>query len=156
MEVLGFALLGVAVALFLVEALAPTGGLVGLLGIGAFVASGIMLEVPWPVIVVVPLAIVALGAFFGRKVWRAQKQARVLTGWEEMIGSVGEVRVPLDPVGQVFVEGALWRARPLDDGTTLDRGYRVRVESVDGLTLVVSPVGSEDSTAAARAEEGVV
>jgi membrane-bound serine protease (ClpP class) len=139
MEAVGFVLLAVAVALFLIEALAPTGGLVGLIGIGAFVASGILLEVPWPVIVVVPLAIVALGAFFGRKVWRAQKQARVLTGWEEMIGSVGEVRVPLDPVGQVFVEGALWRARAADDAAPVPAGARVRVREVDGLTLHVEP-----------------
>jgi membrane-bound serine protease (ClpP class) len=79
-----------------------------------------------------------------------------MTGWEELIGTEGEVRVPLSPVGQVFVEGALWRARPADDGVTLDRGYRVRVESVDGLTLVVRPVGSKESKAAERAEEGVV
>jgi enediyne biosynthesis protein E5 len=57
------------------------------------------------------------------------------------IDSRGQVRVPLAPVGQVFVEGALWRARPIDEGTSLDRGYRVRVESVDGLTLLVKPQG---------------
>jgi membrane-bound serine protease (ClpP class) len=149
MEVLGFALLGVAVALFLVEALAPTGGLVGLLGIGALVASGILLEVPWPVIAVVVLVIVALGAFFGRKVWRSVKQARVLTGWEEMIGAVGEVRVPLDPVGQVFVHGALWRARAEEGVAPVPAGSRVRVRKVDGLTLHVEPVAVERSSPAA-------
>ena len=144
MEALGLALLVVAVTLFLVEALTPTGGLIGLIGIGALVASGILLEVPWPVIVVVVLAIVALGALFGRKVWRAQKQERVLTGWEELIDAVGEVRVPLDPVGQVFVEGALWRAR-VDDGVApVPAGSRVRVREVDGLTLQVEPVPVEE------------
>jgi membrane-bound serine protease (ClpP class) len=140
MEVLGLALLVVAVVLFLIEALTPTGGLVGLLGIGALVASGILLEVPWPVIVVVVLAIVALGALFGRKVWRAQKQERVLTGWEELIGAVGEVRVPLDPEGQVFVGGALWRATVDDGAAPAAVGSRVRVREVDGLTLHVEPV----------------
>lgn len=140
MEVLGLVLLAVAVALFLVEALAPTGGLVGLLGIGALVASGIVLDVPWPVIVVVPLAIVALGAFVGGKVWRAQRQERVLTGWEELIGAIGEVRVPLEPTGQAFVEGALWRARVDEDVAPVAAGERVRVREVDGLTLHVEPV----------------
>ena len=42
-----------------------------------------------------------------------------LTGWEEIIGSTGDVRVPLDPVGQAFVGGALWRA-------TLARNLRAR------------------------------
>ncbi len=140
MEALGLVLLAVAVALFLVEALAPTGGFVGLVGIGALVASGILLEVPWPVIVVVVLAIVALGAFFGRKVWMAQKQERVMTGWEELIGTVGEVRVPLDPVGQVFLEGALWRAQVDEDDAPVSMGTRVRVRDVDGLTLHVEPI----------------
>ena len=40
----------------------------------------------------------------------------VRTGWEEMVGADGEVRQPLRPVGQVFVEGALWRAE-LADGS---------------------------------------
>jgi membrane protein implicated in regulation of membrane protease activity len=71
-----------------------------------------------------------------------------------MIGAVGEVREPLDPVGQIFVEGALWRAvlAPPDggsaqpaagsgrDGRPLERGSRVRVESVEGLTLRVRPL----------------
>ena len=150
MEALGLALLVVAVTLFLVEALTPTGGLIGLIGIGALVASGILLEVPWPVIVVVVLAIVALGALFGRKVWRAQKQERVLTGWEELIDAVGEVRVPLDPLGQVFVEGALWRAR-VDDGVApVPAGSRVRVREVDGLTLQVEPVPVEEGAADAE------
>jgi membrane-bound serine protease (ClpP class) len=143
-EPIGFALLGAAIALFLVEAAAPTGGLVGLLGIGALVAAGILLEVPWPVIVVVALAIAALGLWFGQKAWSAMKQDRVLTGWEELIGAVGEVRVPLDPVGQVFVEGALWRAHA-DDGAPVAVGSRVRVRTVDGLTLHVEPARATET-----------
>ena len=32
---------------------------------------------------------------------------------------MGEVREPLDPIGQIFVEGALWRAElaPAHDGS---------------------------------------
>jgi membrane-bound serine protease (ClpP class) len=67
------------------------------------------------------------------------------TGWEEMVGAVGEVRQPLDPVGQVFVEGALWRAELMPtegDERHLEPGSRVRVESVNGLTLQVRPLRS--------------
>jgi membrane-bound serine protease (ClpP class) len=64
----------------------------------------------------------------------------VRTGWEEMIGSVGEVREPLDPEGQVFVGGALWRARPAEDEAEVGVGSRVRVESVNGLTLIIRPL----------------
>jgi len=64
------------------------------------------------------------------------------------------VREPLDPIGQIFVEGALWRAEltppgagteqaatgSAGDGRPLERGSRVRVESVEGLTLRVRPL----------------
>jgi membrane protein implicated in regulation of membrane protease activity len=57
--------------------------------------------------------------------------------------------VPLDPVGQAFVAGALWRVT-LADGAAegeaervRERGARVRVESVEGLTLRVRPVEQE-------------
>ena len=89
-----------------------------------------------PVVIVVGLVLGGLIAFAVQKAVQARR-VQAKTGWEELVGEVGEVRVPLSPVGQVFVEGALWRARPADAGTTLDRGYRVRVESVDGLTLLV-------------------
>ena len=42
------------------------------------------------------------------------------TGWEELLGAEGDVRVPLDPVGQVFVQGALWRAVLADDAAEAD------------------------------------
>ena len=74
-----------------------------------------------------------------------------------MVGAVGEVRDPLDPIGQIFVEGALWRAElapahdgsgnagaePDGDGRAIGRGSRVRVESVEGLTLHVRPLEDE-------------
>ena len=159
----GVLLLVAGIVLIVAEAHLPTHGILGAAGVAALVVAGLLLfdtgsdafEVSVPIVVVTGLVLGGLIAFAVQKALQANRPP-ARTGWEEMIGSVGEVRVPLSPVGQVFVEGALWRARPLDDGTTLDRGYRVRVESVDGLTLVVSPVGSEDSTAAARAEEGVV
>ena len=72
-----------------------------------------------------------------------------------MVGSIGEVREPLDPVGQIFVQGALWRAdaraAPNGDGRALERGVRVRVESVEGLTLHVPPVGATESAELTRA-----
>ena len=65
--------------------------------------------------------------------------------------------MPLSPVGQVFVDGALWRATLADDAAEADaervreRGARVRVEAVEGLTLRVRPLAE----VIADAEEGV-
>jgi membrane protein implicated in regulation of membrane protease activity len=49
------------------------------------------------------------------------------------------VRTAFDPVGQVYADGALWRARSADPGRRPAAGDRVRVEAVDGLTLTVHP-----------------
>jgi membrane-bound serine protease (ClpP class) len=156
----GVVLLVAGVGLIVAEAHLPTHGIMGAAGVGALVVSGLLLfdtdsealEISVPVVIVTGLL---LGAFIAFAVQRSVLAHRgpARTGWEELIGEVGEVRVPLAPVGQVFVEGALWRARPVDEGTTLDRGYRVRVESVDGLTLLVKPAGAA-AVAADEAEEG--
>ena len=64
---------------------------------------------------------------------------RVRSGAEGLIGRVGEVRATPAPVGQVFVDGALWRARvwAADEDAALRRGDPIVVERVDGLTLTV-------------------
>ena len=69
----------------------------------------------------------------------AQREEPTRGGSRSWSASSAEARTPLDPEGQVFIEGALWSARLLDDGTSLRPGDRVRVESIDGLTLLVRP-----------------
>jgi membrane-bound serine protease (ClpP class) len=158
----GILLLVAAVVLIVAEAHLPGGGAVGAIGVAALIASGLLLyntdsealDVSLPVIIAVALVIGALGLFMAERAYRAQKQDRVLTGWEEMIGAVGEVRVPLDPVGQVFVEGALWRARVDGASEPVPVGSRVRVREVDGLTLHVEPIAVAAGSAAHVAERG--
>ncbi len=74
-----------------------------------------------------------------RKVLAAHRDQPVRAGHEELIGARAEVRTSLDPEGQVWIEGALWRARLVGDGAPLRPGDRVTVEAVEGLTLVVRP-----------------
>ncbi len=72
----------------------------------------------------------------------AHRDEPVRTGSEELIGARAEARTALDPEGQVWIEGALWRARLAGDGGPLRPGDRVTVEAVDGLTLVVRPAAA--------------
>ena len=65
------------------------------------------------------------------------------TGSEELVGAVAEVREPLDPEGQVFVSGRAL-AGAGDRRGTIGPGNRVRIKSVDGLTLEVEPVADPD------------
>jgi membrane-bound serine protease (ClpP class) len=145
---LAVALLVLALVLFIAEAHAPT-TVLGLLGVGALVGAafayrddGHDIAVAW--IVVGGVILAGFVVFASRKALQAHREEPVRTGWEEVVGSVGDVREPLDPSGQVFVGGALWRARPADEWIEIGVGNRVRVESVDGLTLVVKPVSAGD------------
>jgi membrane-bound serine protease (ClpP class) len=64
-------------------------------------------------------------------------------------GVLGVVRSWTEPSGQVFVDGALWRARhewPLDDDQ-LQEGDAVVVERVSGLTLCVRRADEWELTA---------
>ena len=75
-----------------------------------------------------------LCAFAVRLAVRAQRTP-VQTGAEGLRGEIGTVADALDPDGKVFVHGELWDAR-CDEGA--DPGATVRVDAIDGLTLVVS------------------
>ena len=129
------------------------------------IASGLLLyntnssafEISAPVVIVVGLVLGGLLAFAVQRAVRARRLP-VRTGWEEMVGAVGEVRQPLDPVGPDLRRGGAV-ARAARDGAergrpTLERGSRVRVESVEGLTLHVRPLESAEERRACRAEHG--
>jgi membrane-bound ClpP family serine protease len=133
MTELAIALLAVALLLFIAEAHAPT-TVLGLLGVGALVGAGFAWrdaghDLPVAAIVIAGVILAGFVVFASR---------------EELVGDLGEVREPLDPEGQVFIEGALWRARVAERESPVDLGNRVRVRSVDGLTLVVEPVADPD------------
>lgn len=148
MTELAIALLVVAVLLFIAEAHAPT-TVLGLLGVGALVGAGFAWrdaghDLPVAAIVIAGLILAGFIVFASRKALAAHRDQPVRTGWEQLVGEVGEVREPLDPEGQVFIDGALWRARVANRGSRIDVGNRVRVKSVDGLTLEVEPVADRD------------
>jgi membrane-bound serine protease (ClpP class) len=142
----------VAAGLLLAELLLPTGGLLAVIGAAGFVAAGfIALGEDNEVADYVGPGLITLGALsliavfiITPKVFRAHRDEPIRTGWEELIGREAEVREPLDPAGQVWIEGALWKARVEDGEPEIGLGNRVLVESVDGLTLVVKPVGGTE------------
>jgi membrane-bound serine protease (ClpP class) len=141
----GVALLVVGVALIIAEA-HVSGGFLGAVGVVAIVLAGLLLydtnndafEISAPVVIVAGVFIAGFLALVVNKVVDARRRP-VMTGWEELIGAEGVVRQALDPVGQVFVEGALWRGEAAEDGP-IPPPARVRVEAVDGLTLRVKRV----------------
>ena len=153
----GIALLVLAVALIVAEAHLSTSGLLGFGGVVALVLSGLLLfnsdegaDVSVPVVVVTGVLIGSLFVLIADRVVKAGREP-VRTGYEELIDREAEVRSTLAPEGQVWIEGALWGARLAPGGGAAGVGDRVRVEEVDGLTLVVRPVETTS-----RAEKGPV
>ena len=155
MEALAITLLAVALLLFIAEAHAPT-TVLGLLGVAALVGAGFVWrdaghDLPVAAIVVAGVILAAFVVFASRKALAAHRDEPVRTGSEELVGAVGDVREPLDPEGQIFIQGALWRARATGAGE-IGVGNRVRVKAVDGLTLEVELIPDQDP---ATAEKGV-
>jgi membrane-bound serine protease (ClpP class) len=153
MTELAVALLVVALLLFVAEAHAPT-MVLGLLGVGALVGAGFAWrdaghDLPVAAIIAAGVVLAAFIVFASRKALKAHRERPVRTGWEQLVGEVGEVREPLDPDGQVFIEGALWRARTTGPDA-IEPGTRVRIKSVDGLTLEVEPVVDQDPASAQK------
>ena len=104
----------------------------------AIVAALFWLPPAWGIAAVLAAGVVEL-AEFGFWIWYS-KRRQATTGAEGLVGAVGVAVTPLDPEGQVRVEGELWRA--VSNGGA-ERGERVLVEGLgDGLTLIVSRLHS--------------
>lgn len=139
----------VAMGLLLAELLLPTGGALAALGALGLVGAGVYALTAesdssasdWagPGLITLGVLCLVTSYFVGRKVLAAHLDEPVRTGPEELIGARAEVRTPLDPEGQVWIEGALWRARLAGERAAPRPGDRVVVEAVEGLTLVVRP-----------------
>jgi len=147
----------IGVALLVAELLLPTAGILATLGVLGLIAGGVLAlesnssDSEWVGPALITLGILGgLSAWFiSRKVIAAHRDEPIRTGSEEMVGSTAEARTALDPEGQVFIEGALWRARLAEGAAPASAGDRVVVEELEGLTLVVKP-----PTPTATSEEG--
>jgi membrane protein implicated in regulation of membrane protease activity len=104
-----------------------------LLLIIALIAAVFWLSPPWSYVAVIAAGVWEV-AEVGLFLWYS-KRRRVTTGAEALPGSRGTVVEACRPVGQIRLDGELWRAR-CDDGA--DPGDTVIVESLGpDLTLIV-------------------
>jgi membrane-bound serine protease (ClpP class) len=149
----------VGFGLLFIELLLPTVGILAAIGVAGLVASGIVaLDSNNADGDAIGAALITLGIlsaisfyYVTRKVIAAHRDLPVRTGTEEMIGALAEARSTIDPAGQVWMQGTIWSARLADRGAPVGLGDKVRVEAVDGLTLVVRA----EPEAAEQSNEGV-
>jgi membrane-bound serine protease (ClpP class) len=149
----------IAFAVLVAELLLPTGGALAAVGAAGLVASGIIAlnsdssaaDVAGPALIALGVLSAVTFYFVARKVVEAHRDTPVRTGTEEMIGAVAEARSAIGGEGQAWLGGTMWSAR-LAAGAEgpVRMGDRVRVEAVDGLTLVVRP----ENTTAQQSSQG--
>lgn len=139
---LGLILLGMA--LLAAEVLSPSFGVLGVGGIAAFVAGGLLLfdrdipgfGVPLPLIFGLAASSAAVVLLAGGMALRARRRP-VVSGREELIGAQGVVLVGGDTGTWAQVQGERWNVTSPDP---LPPGQRIRVVGMQGLTLDVRAV----------------
>jgi membrane-bound serine protease (ClpP class) len=143
-NIAGLALIGLAVALFIIDAFAPTHGVLTAGGILAFflgalllfshTGPGFRLSLAW----IIPATVITAAFFmFGvAKGIQAQFQP-VRVGKETMLGRIVTAGSRIDSQGgTVFIEGERWNA--ISD-SPVEAGQAVEVTAIEGLTLKVEP-----------------
>jgi membrane-bound serine protease (ClpP class) len=149
MSAIGIVLVFVGATLMVAEAHVASHGVLGA-GAAAALAAGVALTLAGAGLsagaVIASGAAVALAGL--ALAWLllvkslAIRRIAVRSGPPALLGRVATVRSVPAPVGQVLLDGALWRARlwiDEPDRAELAAGSAVVVEAVDGLTLTVRP-----------------
>lgn len=141
----GAVLIVLALVLFALEAHITAHGLLAAGGVIAMLfGSLILIRSPWPgphihistsLAVTLPVAVIVF--FLVRAAVLALRQ-KTVTGPEGLVGETAVARTDLAPAGKVLVHGELWDARA---ASPVRAGESVRVEAVEGFTLVVGRAG---------------
>jgi membrane-bound serine protease (ClpP class) len=140
----GLGLLAFGLALMIAEVFLPAFGTLGIGGLIAFITGSVLLidtgssegGVPWLVVALASFATGLIIFIVGVMAFKARRRP-VVSGKEEMVGSLGEVLGDFDGHdGWARVHGELWRIKC---PTPLSNGQRVKVERMDGLVLEVTP-----------------
>ena len=91
----------------------------------------------------VSIATLILTRPLARKCINGRRQA---TNADRVVGMTGRVTETVDNIagtGAVYVAGKTWTART-KDGETIPEGALVRADAIEGVKLIVSPLGAEE------------
>lgn len=159
---IGLGLLGLGVLLLILEAFVPSGGILGIAALASAIAGIVFLfkyDVIWGATGALAAVILGPMVFFwaikmlpstglGRTMVgqsgeeiaqaRAELTQRERASRLELLNKEGEALTDMRPSGVVIIEGE--RHDALARGGIVDRGERVRVSKVDGLTIEVRKV----------------
>lgn len=100
--------------------------------LGAILLAVFVLPTEWAIVVVFLGAVIEVGETLFWVWYSRRRKAQV--GAETLVGELAEVVTRCAPLGQVRLQGEIWRAR-CEEGA--ERGEHVRVTGLEDLTLVV-------------------
>ena len=140
----GLALMILGVIFMVAELFAPSFGALGIGGIIAFVVGSIILfdtegseiQVAIPIIVAVSTVTSIFFLIVLKMVFAAHRKP-VVSGVDEMLGSIGQVLEDFEASGRIHIHGETWQVK---SKLPLNRGDQVRVTAIDGLILSVEPI----------------
>jgi membrane-bound serine protease (ClpP class) len=143
-NITGLLLIGLAIALFIIDVFATTHGVLTTGGIVAFLIGSLMLfNRQDPVFrlslqYIIP-GVILTAAFFVVIIGSGLRAQRlpVKVGKETMIGKTVSALTPIDLTGgKVFLEGEYWNAT---SDIPVEKGRLVQISAVEGLTVKVQP-----------------
>ena len=139
----GLALIVLGIAFMVGELFVPSFGALGMGGIVAFAIGSVLLfdtdtdefRVSISIVAAVTILtaaffLLALGALF------KARRGPIVSGREQLIGSVGNVLGDFETTGRIRVHGETWNARAEQ---SMHSGDRVTVTAIDGLMLHIEP-----------------
>jgi len=139
----GLVLLLFGLALFVVEMVTPSFGILGMSGIVSFILGSFMLLDPasLPMEGGISRHLIflfsAINAVFFTLIFFfivKARRSRVMTGQEELMGSIGVAVQDFEKEGMVRVHGELWKAR---SEKSIKKDQHVKVIGVENLTLLI-------------------
>ncbi|MCL5038079.1 MAG: nodulation protein NfeD [Chloroflexi bacterium] len=135
-------LIVLAFGLFIADVFVTSHGILTVGGVIALVLGGLMLIPSGPTYMRISKSMVFFVALFSAAFFFiimglvvSSFKKRAVSGIQGMLGELGEARTELDPVGDVFVEGEIWKAA--SHSGKIEKGDTVKVVKVSGLRLVV-------------------
>lgn len=149
-NIAGFALIGLALVLFVAEAFTPTFGLLTIGGAVTFFLGSLLLfqdlpsgfRLSWGWLIPFTILTALFFAFVVSAGLRSQFSG-VKSGSNIMVGQVAEVVQPINQnSGKVFFDGEYWNAR---SSNPIQQGEHCRIERVEGLLLHVQPLSNSDN-----------
>jgi membrane-bound serine protease (ClpP class) len=140
----GLLLILLGIALMVAEVLITGFGILGIGGVAAFAFGSLLLfdadtlgsGVSIPLIIAFTLVSLVFFIFVIRFLIKS-RSVKIVTGIDEMVGSIAEVLESSEKGYRVRCHGEVWYAESKSD---LEIGQKVRVESLSGLVLHVKPI----------------